>query len=494
MSYKSYRSFIYIYLLYYFATSTLCQAVVPLKKLPPNWTCPFMHTDSYSNKMTQLNFIIENQIKTKIDGTDKCTTLFNNMSQNLSIINSLMDSNKNPTLYEEIKEEMLSKRLLQLKIDSLLNPKNVNNIENKILQFEDNIFKTKVDRMYKQDLFKERKINETVNQTFEHLYSTVEALTNADSECIDKLGGWEQILPTVLSSMASASGLAGYAYGAFIGSGLQLLASLTILLRDYGVRSAFKRMLEHKNSKILACLYFSVQSTACEYRRALVYSSKKDEIQELIDRKYEKAETKIYDEFFSLAENSHDFEKIFFDIATMGSAITLDVGLIAKYFVARRASPETILNEDDLGLPPDENDDSQQANERRQSWLIQVKTRGINFIEKSPLGIRPLKSQIKDALADISTKIADIKAVEKILTGTRSFVDLKHELNTNPRLLNKVMFFINYFKRVQEGKIVNTVHQGIIVSAISILRKLEDFLSINLNQFTNNNELLMSRE
>ena len=46
-----------------------------------------------------------------------------------------------------------------------------------------------------------------------------------------------------------------------------------------------------------------------------------------------------------------------------------------------------------------------------------------------------MRDQVKEALADIRSKIADIKAVESILTSTRSFLDLKHELDTVPTLM-----------------------------------------------------------
>ena len=85
---------------------------------------------------------------------------------------------------------------------------------------------------FNQDLFTETKINNTLQQTYMHFNNVITGLTTADSECIDQLGGWHQILPTLLNSMSSMSRLSGHAYGSLVGASLKILSSLSIILKD----------------------------------------------------------------------------------------------------------------------------------------------------------------------------------------------------------------------------------------------------------------------
>lgn len=485
----------------YFLLFTCCflgselWASYELEKLPSYLSCPFQHSDTYANDMSRLHLIIKQQIKTKIDGNSKCNSLFNNVSQSFDNINTLFSYRGSRALYEELKEEVLSKQIIQLKLNQIIqDPSDASYaaIEEKIIKLEDQIYSNEIEKIYNQDIFTENKVNSALKDTFSHFSSVINSLSTADPECISQLGGWRQVLPTLLNSMSSLSGLSGYAYSALVGSGLKVLSSLTFLFQDYSAKKALKEIIQYQNNKILACLYFSVQHTACEYRRALGYSEQEEKIKDIINQKYTDSQTKLYDEFFMLVEHSYDFEKVFFDIATMGSAVTLDVNLISRYFIARRANPETILNSDDLGTPPPYEDVSPEAEELRQSWLIAVKTRGINFAQRTNMGLKTLRDQAKEALADISAKIADIKSVEKILIGTRSFVDLKHELDTNPRLIYKINKYIQYFKKVLNNEIIQTKKKGIVAAALRVLMALEQFVSFNYEGFIHGNESMIS--
>ena len=156
-------------------------------------------------------------------------------------------------------------------------------------------------------------------------------------DCIRSLGGWEQILPTLLDSVSSLSGLSGFAYSAVIGSGIKLVSSLAFLLKDIKAKKALKEIVAYKNSKILACTYFSIQNTACTYRRALEVSRDEASIRDIIEQRYQNQDTVIYDQYFYLLERISDFEQVFIDVASIGSAITLDLTLIVKYFDAKRS-------------------------------------------------------------------------------------------------------------------------------------------------------------
>lgn len=456
-------------------------------------TCPFHHTDSYALELNRLHSVIEQQLKLKIDGHARCDRAFTDVSQSLDVINGLFDRRVNPTLREDIEKEVLAKQVDQLKLDLMLQlpgSQSFFEAESQLRRLQEELFRSDINKRAGESLFVETRKNESLRSLFNHTNNIMMSLSSMPAECIDRLGGWHQVLPTILDSISTMSGLSGFAYSAAIGGGLKILSSLALLLKDIKVKTALKDLITHKNSKILACLYYSVQFTACEYRRALKISKQKEKIIDIINQKYSDEQSKIFDEFFYLADRSKDLESIFFEIASMGSAITLDVNLIGGYFIARKASPETLLEPSDIGPPPSADDNSDSAEVARQAWLIKVRTRGISFRQTTSSGIKPLKDQVDEALLDIAKKISDIKAVEELLTSTRSFVDLRHELDTNPNLLGLVQRFKAFFERVLEGEVVQTSGRGVVASAQIVLLELEHFLNLKYDHYCNTKEKL----
>ena len=445
-----------------------------------------MHNDRYSVEVNRLHALVKSQLVQKIEGNQACYGPLNNISQNLGAISTLFDYNTNPTLYEDINDEILNKQLLQLRLDLMLEAQGSSTyltIAQKIRQIEDRIYANEVNKGFNRDFFKESRDNKALSSTFTYMNNVISTMTSMPPQCIELLGGWQTLVPTVLNSISSLSGISGFAYSAVIGSGLKLVSSLTIMLQDANVKLALRDVVKQKNNKILACTYFSIQNTACEYRRALRLSDQEQRIKDLINQKYRNQDTRIFDEFFTLLEHSRDFEAVFFEIAAMGSAISFDTNLINNYFLAKRSSPESILDEDDIGPPPDENDNSEDAEKLRQAWLISVKERGISFQERNFMGPLPLKAQIKQAIVDINLKISTIRSVEYVLTGKRSFIDLKHELDANPNLLSKVCRYIYFFKQALKDKIIPTEKKGVVAEALRIMVQLKNFLKINYDDF-----------
>ena len=115
-------------------------AAYELKKLPTYLSCPFIHNDSYAADMSNLHLLIKEQIKTKIEGNNRCRSFYSNISQKFSSIETLYGNNKNPSLYEEIKEEVISKQIMQLKLNKMKldsSESMFDTVEKKILDFED---------------------------------------------------------------------------------------------------------------------------------------------------------------------------------------------------------------------------------------------------------------------------------------------------------------------------------------------------------------------
>ena len=167
------------------------------------------------------------------------------------------------------------------------------------------------------------------------------------------------------------------------------------------------------------------------------------------------------------------------NVASIGSAITLDIGLIVKYFDAKRSDPNSILEESDIGPPPGAEEEDSEADQRRQAWLIKVKDRGISFSEKAFGQPRSLRDQVADALQDIANKVANIKAVEFVLNQTRSFVDLKHELDTNPNLVDQVKSYLDFFDMILGGNQITIRKRGVLIEAQRVLKNLVEFIQVD---------------
>lgn len=483
MSLEKIFQFIFIYCLF---IATKAYGSYTLQDLPLFSSCPFMHNDRYSVEVDRLHALVKSQLVQKIEGNQACYGPLNNISQNLGSITTLFDFNTNPNLYQDINDEILNKQLLQLQLDLMLEDQESSaylTIAQKIRTIEDSIYANDVNKIFNRDFFKENRDNRMLSSTFNYMNNVISTMTNMPPQCIQLLGGWQSLMPTLLNSISSLSGISGFAYSAVMGAGLKLVASLTILLQDANVKLALRDVIKQKNNKIIACTYFSVQNTACEYRRALKLSEEEQRIKDLIKQKYKNKDTRIFDEFFTLLEHSRDFEPVFFEIAAMGSAISLNTDLINTYFVARRSNPETILEESDIGHPPNENDSSDEAEKLRQAWLIDVKERGIIFQERNFMGPWPLKDQVKQALTDIKLKISTIRSVEYVLAGKRAFIDLKHELDANPNLLAKISRFIYFFKQALKDKIIPTTKKGVVAEALRIMVQLKNFLEINYHTY-----------
>ena len=80
----------------------------------------------------------------------------------------------------------------------------------------------------------------------------------------------------------------------------------------------------------------------------------------------------------------------------MGSAVTLDIELLNKYFIAKKAAPESILNPTQAGQPPLNEDNSPEADTKRRAWLIKIKQKEVLNLKKKTLQeLFPLNNRCK---------------------------------------------------------------------------------------------------
>ena len=126
-------------------------AITELNNFPSFLTCPFLHSDSYTSGLNFLSNTIKEQIKVKIEGNNRCSSLFNSVAQNINTINTLFANQKNPILQEEIREEVLSKQLLQLRLNQILqDPTDALylDIEKRILDVESRLFQNEITKIH----------------------------------------------------------------------------------------------------------------------------------------------------------------------------------------------------------------------------------------------------------------------------------------------------------------------------------------------------------
>lgn len=280
--------FFHYFFLHFILFSGSSFASYRLDNFPAFESCPFMHDDPYSAEIGRLHNIIEGFLQAKIQGNQECLGPFNVVSQNLNQINDLFNNTKNPALFEEISDEILSKQLLQLELDLISTTAGSSeylSIASEIRSLENAIYTNDINTSFSRDYFRETRDSRALAQTFDHMNNVVNTLAYMPPQCVGLLGGWQSVVPTILNSVSSLSGMSGMAYSAVIGAGLKLISSLTILLQDIEVKAALKDLIRHKNSKILACTYYSVQNTACEYRRALRLSDDERRIRNIIELK-----------------------------------------------------------------------------------------------------------------------------------------------------------------------------------------------------------------
>lgn len=470
------------------AFATVAQGNSILAEIPLLNSCPFVHTDRYS--MDSLHNLIKQRLREKISEHQKCLAPFNDVSTRLDRLENSFKYHNNPTIREDITDEVLAKQLLQLRQYQMSDTFNVDQrlMVDSILRLDDRIYQNQIAGAYNRDFFREQRELEAIKTVFREMNGVIRTMVGIDPDCLQYIGGWQQVMPAMLNSVSSLSGLSGLAYASVISAGIQLVASMSVLLQNREAKKAFKEIVEHRNNKILACMYYAVQNTACSYEQSLRFASQKDKIIAILKMSYPEARYKRYFEFTDLSHKVNEFESVFRQIASMGSGIMLDVDMVSKYFVAARSRPGAILEE--IGQPPEADATGQDVDDQRVIWLTEVRNRGISFSEIPPFSPGHIKpaDQVREALADIQKKLADMHTAEKVLSTTRSFVHLNHDLSSKFNMLSRVSAFQKYFANALSGRIVKNPNKGLIADALTLIGRLERFLSVDFDSFVKEGE------
>lgn len=439
-------------------------------------SCDYIHEDAYS--LDSIADTIRDQLDTKLEADRECNATFNEMNTSFENISTLIDKTVDPALAESVYNETYTSYLVNLtqeasildqsdpeqkyrydfllsQIDSLKSQLYNNQYQ---LELNKEVYSSDVSVQFKKDIFNYSK-------------SLFTALNNAPKQCIDRLGGWGQIVPAILKISSMIGSTLGPT-GMVVGAGLSAASELTVLLQNARVKKAIADINRRKNEQIIACTYLSLQNTACDLKRAKDFVDNKEKIKAIIFRDLDNSKYKEYEEFYTALNSLPKVQEILNSIGSMGSAVTLDVDLISRYFRAIRIRP------DEVNFPS-----TTATDEEKRKFTLEMKNRGVtvedfNYQTQQPI---PIDVQINNIKVQVDLAKSTISAVVSILQEKRSFLDLQSELTIKSVNIKNEMDFIKKFLEKQKLK-ENFPNQylGLFRASTNMLEKLIAFLGVSL--------------
>lgn len=438
-------------------------------------TCPFQHDDKYD--FGSLLNLVKSQLETKLEGAESCSATVNQLNNELTAIRNYyikLDTGLRSSIAVDVINRTLIE--LQVKLAGLVPGTQQYSLTlAQIASLESDLTFNEINKLYISEDAKETREFQFRSDMYQHINNVVVAFSAASPRCIEYLGGWQQILPSLMGTAALATGYSFFANQAVLGSILQIASSFIQLFQNREVKEAILSIIKVKNYKVLACTYFSVKHTACEYSRAYELSRDTDDLMRLIEGRYLPLPEGEYEKYFYYLEQKNFFSPVFETVARIGTPTTLGTDLLNEYFVAQRASPNT------LPEPPI----ATASDPERKLWLNEVRRRGISFREVNySTGVSyTLNEQIKQATDDIVLKKANIISVETEIRRSPSFIDLKHELDARfPDLYERLKDLNGYLQQflgpVDGSLKLPPETWGSILQIKEIMEALQSFLEV----------------
>lgn len=441
--------------------------------------CSFVPRDDYS--FSSIATSIKSQLETKLEGDRRCNSSFNQMHSSMLNIERLLAKDLDRKSAEEIYDETYSKYLLDLTQETLTLDPSSSRYATLTAQV-DALKLSLLENQYKLQLNKENLSSDKSVDFRRNLYSYSSGLFSAMNatppECIDKLGGWDTMLPAVLR----VGGMIGsfLAPGVpILGFGLDAASQLAQLLQSADIKKAISNIERRRNEGIIACTYLSLQGTACELQRADRFAQNSAKIRDILMNRFPEGQNGEYEKFYKVMSLLPGIADILRSIGKMGSAVTLDNDLIYAYWAALRIDPDSIPRAPTSPLPGESSD----AFETRQKlWLLDLKGRGIAGPSTDSGGQPlPMQVQVENALVLIRGTKSNIEAVTSILKDTRSFLDLKEELiKKRMNIALEINFLYRFLQGFSELPELPKQYAGTFAIALRMTEALQNFLAITL--------------
>ena len=443
-------------------------------------SCDFIHRDEYSFKPV-LN-LIQEQLKTKLDGDKDCTAPLAQLSNQLSELDNYYAKDLSQKDKKQLTLDAQKQYLIDLNSElALLDPSIPTDAARiQMLASLMNTVKTGIVTLgvdvqiagYEDEKNKQSTLNSYWEGVYSRSSNAIAAMNSLPDKCVNKLGGWKTMVPAVLNLASIAGPIVGGAYGSIVSAGFQVGSQLVILLQNNRVKRAISETTKIQNQQIIACSYLALQTNACELKRAKKLMDHK-KIYDVINRQFKDPRYEEYERYFRVVETLPKVQRIFNDIGSMGSALTLDLDLLIRYFNAVKLQPESIIT------PPDGAPESVLSD-----FIIKMRSRGLSTAQLNssgtPISIADQVNNLK-VLIDQAMKL--IESVRGILISKRSFVDLKEEIITNNQFATgELKFFRRFIQSYLNSENLPAQYRSIFKINEGMLNVLIDFVSAEMTQ------------
>lgn len=443
--------------------------------------CPFIHQDKYD--VGPLIHTLKTQIATKIDNRKSCKEEIQNVVSNLTPLQDFYKSIDPSTkqkitksVYANALKSLYAKKLevemygdtLSLEYSSLLSQISLiessdvlNEIELQTLEINN---KPNLEASYR-------------NQIISHTSNVLNAYSSTarnNPQCTGKMGGW-QVLSSVLSGVSVGMSLGLNPTSQMISAASAAASQLVVALQDSKIRSAYNDLIKIQNYKTLACTYYSIKKTSCEYLRAFKIAENPTQLREFIRNQFSDGRRGEYEKFFVNQSRINSIGNVFSLIAQMGSPLTLDQELLNSYLKAKGVDFIS------LGNPP-----STEANDQViKIWLIRARAFGVQFNEidfQNNGQAVSLPDQLTAAIKDIKNKEATITSAEALIRENLSFLDLRKKISSDsPGIKKDLRDLLAYLEELNINQMIDATDKSTIKSSIRLLTKLDGFLKITLS-------------
>lgn len=443
-------------------------------------TCDFIHQDEYSFK--PILSMLQEQLKTKLEGDKKCSAPLSQLNNQLIELDSFFASNLTEQQKKQLTQDAQKQYLTDLQGElAILNPAlptdaaRIAVLQSLMDTVKANLVTLGVEAQvasYEDQKNKQTALSNYWEGAYNKSSAAIAAMNSVPDECIDRIGGWKAMIPTVLNLASMSGQMVGGKTGSFISAGFQMGAQLAVLLQNNRVKKAITATTRIQNHQIIACSYLALQTNACELKRAKKLMDHK-KIYELINREFTDPKYGQYERYFRLVETLPHIQKIFNDIGSMGSALTLDLSLLQSYFSAVKLQPESIV------IPPESSSDNILSD-----FVVRMKGRGLVTSSFDTSGAPlPIRAQYENLKVLIEQAKQLIETVKGILTSKRSFVDLKEEIVTkNQFAVNELRFFRTFIQYYLNGDILPDQYVSIFKINENMLDVLIEFVGADMKR------------
>jgi hypothetical protein len=450
-------------------------------------TCGYIHHDKFSFNDTLT--LIQELLKTKFEGDKACSAPLAQLNSQLveldGYFNRKITEKEKKNLSKDAQKQYLvdlQSELIQLNPADPLEAARASVVQSLMDTVKMNISTLGVEAQL-AELEDQKNADMQINKRWENVYANTNAaistLNSLPDNCVDKMGGWKNMIPVVMKLASSAGPMVGGVAGGIVSAGFEAGSQIAVLLRNNRIKRAISETNRVQNAQIIACTYSVMQSNACELKRAKDLMDDKKKINDLINQRISDTKNAEYEAYFLQLSRLPRIKSIFKDIGSMGSALTLDLDLLGRYFAAVRLDPDTILDEDIPSMGDPEG--------KKRNFLIQMKGRGLQFPEYDMNG-GPYSTddQIKNVKTLIVNARTIITTVQSIMTEKRSFFNLKSKLiESNQFVINEMnslhALTLNY---LNSNKIPRQYRADFKTNEI-MLRRLKEFLDY---EFTGDND------